>query len=126
MKYSKEQIEKAFMDLVKADRHFSSAALIAELEKPKPVFKVGEAVIADMTNGKAMIIAAGNEDPDSRWRHLNLIENPSTALALERLERLASRGWLSSSDGIASLSEEIKSIKEYSKQAIADIKKMVG
>lgn len=126
MEYTKEQrelIEAAHM-AGQADAGVDPSAsnaqsYIAELEKPKPVFKVGEVVVA-VSNSIPVHWSHGFLD---EYRYLNLAENPSTALAIERFERLADREWL------IKTSHELyhnHARIDYTQQALADIKKMVG
>ena len=124
MEYSKEQIEDVFDSFIGLEAGFtprSKRVFMQDLENPKPVFKVGEVVMSVNNNPIQW-------DPDYAvgYRHLNLTENPSTALALERLEQMISPETLMPTNSHYTEKDDREVRAEFVQQAIDDIKKMVG
>ena len=134
--YTKEQredIERALRDngcIALTDK--SVAAIMHALENPKPGFQVGEVYAYSVNDGSFQYFPHHSADElRGNERHLSLTENPSTALALERLGILKSNKTLrdvhkEGTTNTSVMSAEIDAMQAYAQQAIDDIKKMVG
>lgn len=125
MSYTKEQIIEAFEE---ATGQFSTNLkrdVMAILEKPKPVFEVGEVVANCGLNSIVLGYLSHPVQTDHRiCRHLNKQENPAAALAIERLERLASVDKLSH-DMEYHPGREVDAMLAYARQSLEEIKAMV-
>jgi len=117
--WNKEEIEAAFEEVTypiggsQSERQeYIKNQLVSVLTKTALVFKVGEVVYGLHT--KSYYINTGLCTKDA-CRHLNLTENPSTALAIERLEMIAM-----GADEIAGFDAE-----DIAQTALDDIKELL-
>ncbi len=113
--WNKEEIEAAWK---RAHPHAQCPVdgLLNELEKPKPVFKVGEVVVYLPFDDDCLPVFWDNH---INCRHLTPSEVPALALAIERLEQIAGGTW---NDDLTTLR---LTSDEYAQIALDDIKEMI-
>ena len=126
--WNKEQIEAAMSyahSISNSDSTYSDLwdDFLQALTKPKPVFKVGEVLARKTAQGDTVYFAHEGAYMESH-RHLNETEVPSLALAIERLERIASEEYLDV-NGFADHSAEVDTTQRYAQTALDDIRAMI-